>query len=447
MSDRIVPGTKIGNYELQKILGSGSFATAWRARHLVTNTPVAVKVIEKSSINTQIAKTRFLREISLLKKFDHPFIAQFYEVIEDKNFYYLCMEFIQNGNLLDYVNTNGRLSEDTARRYFEELIFVLEYMHIEKKVAHRDLKCENVLLDRYFNLKVIDFGLANVFSESNPKLLTACGSPAYAAPEVIKGEPYTQSADIWSAGILLYAVTVGGLPFDDDNIQRLLQKVVYTEPEYPGFLSSPLIDLLSKLICKDPAHRISIEKIKEHTWFSMAEYESIKQNSMLLSQSEIIPGEQNVIDHEIVEEMNRLKINTHSLHQSLLIGEFNELTAIYRILAREKRVESMKELIRKVAQSSQKAQNNIQQGQRLVNLPGTTRNTSQFPTSNQNRPNMPRFMAPNQPKPFTKPGGVTPRFLAPGTGAPVAAGRRLSRPVAIRRPVFQPQPEKFLESP
>ena len=189
MSDRLTPGTRIGNYELQKVLGSGSFATAWRARHVITNTIVAVKVIEKSSINSQIAKTRFLREISLLKKFDHPFIAQFYEVIEDKTFYYLCMEFIQNGNLLDYVNTNGRLSEDTARRYFEELIFVLEYMHIEKKVAHRDLKCENVLLDRYFNLKVIDFGLANVFSESNPKLLTACGSPAYAAPPPTSSYP------------------------------------------------------------------------------------------------------------------------------------------------------------------------------------------------------------------------------------------------------------------
>ena len=141
--------------------------------------------------------------------------------------------------------------------------------------------------------------------------------------------------------------------------------------------------------------------------------------------------------------MNALKINTHSLHQSLLIGEFNENTAIYRILAREKLVENMKELIRKVAQSSQKQNNQIPLGQRLAGLPGSTRNV---PAPNRGQ-NMPRFMVPNQQKPFQKPGGVTPRFLAPGTGAPVAAGRRLSRPVAIRKPVFQPQPEKFLESP
>jgi serine/threonine protein kinase len=156
----------------------------------------------------------------------HPFVTELFQALDDDTNYYLVMEFVEHGNMLDYVNLNGRVNEDQARRFFTQLIWVLEYLHFERKVAHRDLKCENVLLDRYDNIRLIDFGLSTAFSDLNPQLATACGSPAYAAPEMVKGNQYTKSADIWSAGILLFAVCTGYLPFDDDNVERMLLKIV-----------------------------------------------------------------------------------------------------------------------------------------------------------------------------------------------------------------------------
>lgn len=173
----IVPEeTRIGNYLMIRQIGSGSFASVWLAQHETTNIQVAIKVISKKNIENPDAKTRFNREISLLKQMQHPFISEFFESIENEQNFFLVMEYAENGNMLDFINVKGQLNEMQARHYFSELISVLEYLHDVKKVAHRDLKAENILLDRYDNIRVIDFGLSNVFSGSH-ELKTACGSP------------------------------------------------------------------------------------------------------------------------------------------------------------------------------------------------------------------------------------------------------------------------------
>ena len=130
------PGFKIGNFVIEKNIGSGSFASVWAAQHVISKSPVAIKVIVKSSISSAVAVTRLQREIALLKQMEHPFIAEFFQVIENDEYYFLVMEYVQNGNLLDYVNNNGRLSEDQARRYFGQLVSVLEYLHEEKKTLN-----------------------------------------------------------------------------------------------------------------------------------------------------------------------------------------------------------------------------------------------------------------------------------------------------------------------
>jgi serine/threonine protein kinase len=173
---------------------------------------VAINVIEKASISTPMAHTRLTREISLLRQMHHPFVTELFQVLDDDANHYLVMEFVEERNMLDYVNLNGRVNQDQARRFFTQLIWVLEYLHFHRKVAYRDLKCENVLLDRYDGIRLIDFGLSTTFSDLNPQLATACGSRAYAAPEIIMGNQYTKSADIWSARILLFAVCAGYLP-------------------------------------------------------------------------------------------------------------------------------------------------------------------------------------------------------------------------------------------
>ena len=344
-----VPHT-VGNYILKRQIGKGSFATVWRAEHRLAKTFVAIKVVDNSSISSEDAKVRFVREVNLIKQMDHPFISKLFEVIDTPQNTYLVMEYAENGSILTYVNSHGRLSEKQARRYFSQLLSALEYLHNEKKVAHRDLKAENVLLDRNLNIRLIDFGLSNSFSEDDPELKTACGSPAYASPEMVRGQPYTKMADIWSAGVLLYAMVTGQLPFDDDNMQHLLQKIAFTEPQYPPFLSPQLVDLLKKIMTKSPDQRATIAKIKSHPWFSQSEYSQFLKLHFSTDDQWLVNG----VDRDIVDTIQSFGIDVKALTNSLLCGEYNELTAIYLILRREKITDKIKEMM----QSLNSTQNN-----------------------------------------------------------------------------------------
>ena len=342
MSDFVAGESEVGNYKFIKKIGSGSFACVWLAIHKITEIKVAIKIVPKKSIEPGDSKNRFNREVSLLKQISHPFIAEFFEMVETDDYYFLVMEYVENGNMLDMINSNGRINEPQARRYFSQIICILEYLHKEKFVAHRDLKAENVLIDKYGNIRIIDFGLSNVFSKNNPQLSTACGSPAYAAPEMVKGQPYTNAADIWSAGILLYSMVAGKLPFDDPDTQRLLQKVVYTEVHYPPFFSSPLIDLLSKILIKDPENRLTLNGIKNHVWFSHSEYISLLQ--LKLKENHITSS----IDKDIVDRIAKLGLDTKGLYESIMTNDFTEITAVYKMFCRKKMTEDMKDLMQKL---------------------------------------------------------------------------------------------------
>ena len=341
-------GARIGEYVLCEEIGSGTFATVLAAYHTRTHIKVAVKKIARENFADPDHLARFQREVNLIRDMDHPFIAGFYDVLEDRNFFYVVMEFVENGNMLDYVNEKGELQEHQARHYFCELISVLEYLHEEKHVAHRDLKAENVLLDRNYNIRLIDFGLSNLFSKDKPYLQTACGSPAYASPEMVKGEPYTTASDLWSAGILLYAITHGELPYEDDVTPRLLQKIVYTDPEYSPTISPQLKDLLQRLLEKDPAHRITLEGIKAHPWFSQYEYSQIMDMNLglscdwcLLNRNED-PKES--IDRQIIGTMKELGYDVSNLVGDLFRGAVNNLTAVYRMIKKEEITGLMEEI-------------------------------------------------------------------------------------------------------
>jgi serine/threonine protein kinase len=379
----------------------------------------------------------------------HPFVTELFQALDDNTNHYLVMEFVEHGNMLDYVNLNGRASEEHARRYFTQLIWVLEYLHFDRKVAHRDLKCENILLDRYDNIRVIDFGLSTAFSDLNPQLATACGSPAYAAPEMIKGNQYTKSADIWSLGIFLYAICAGYLPFDDENIQRLLHKIVYSEPVYPVFMSPALVDLLTKMICKEPEQRINIEMIKNHPWFSQSEYSTMLQITHgHIQQWDTGEGQSanSMIDAEVITRMTQLGVDCHDLHEALLNqGDDTELTVMYRILIREKLTENMKGLMQRVAQGAAVSIRPPSRGSAFPRL--------QAPDGEGMPPLLPHS------RPVTH-GRGTHLPLIPGASAGQkvlgtilltpgqTGGRRLSRPVAVKKPEsFAPGSSASHETP
>ena len=262
------------------------------------------------------------------------------------------MEFIEKGNLLEFVNKTGKFDENTAKYYFSQIISVLEYLHNEKQIAHRDIKCENVLLDKYNNIRIIDFGLSNSFNSKSPNMETTCGSPAYAAPEMVLNHPYSCITDIWSTGILLFAICAGYLPFDDSHLQRLLNKILYTEVTYPTFFSSNLNELLSKMLLKDPSSRFNLENIKSHPWFPKHEYFSMTKllNEEYIGIEKIKEG---ILDEEIVRKLNNFGIDTSNISEVISKGETNPDTAFYHLLSREKLKELMKDLNQKVKQPLQ----------------------------------------------------------------------------------------------
>lgn len=326
---------RVGNYELFDKIGQGSFAVVWEGRNITTNCPCAVKQFPKDTFNHE-ASISMNREIGIMQLLDHPLIAQLYEVVERDDGTFLFMELVDNGTLLEYINRNAPINENRARIIFAQIVAVLDYLHNEKRVVHRDLKAENILIDANDNIRVIDFGLSNVLNQ-NTVLYTACGSSAYVAPEMLLNKPYTQAADIWSAGVLLYAMNAAHLPFEDQNVTRLVDKVLNHPPDYPVNFSKPLCDLISKMLTKDPNQRITLEGIKHDLWFTTDAFGSTySYNFSALNKYKLIPNPPQIdLDEEVVQRMLEFGINTKTLKQELSMNRMTPATAAYKSIHRE----------------------------------------------------------------------------------------------------------------
>ena len=260
---------KIGNYVLFDQIGKGTFSKVTKAIHILTSQQVAVKILDKEKIEDEIDLERIFREIEILKNIHHPNIVQMYETYSTIHNFYLMMEFVSGGDLFDYISDNSYLSENLSCHFFRQLIGVLEYLML-MGITHRDIKPENILLDeKHKNIKVIDFGLSN-YCENDEFLSSSCGSPCYASPEMLSGKPYHgDKTDIWSAGIVLYSMLVGSLPFDNQELYNLYEQIRKGKFYLPSTLSLEAIDLLKRILQVDPKKRIGIEEIKKHPWFNM----------------------------------------------------------------------------------------------------------------------------------------------------------------------------------
>ncbi|OVA17254.1 Protein kinase domain [Macleaya cordata] len=255
-------------YELGRLLGQGTFAKVYFARNLKSGQSVAIKVIDKEKVLKVGLIEQIKREISVMKLVRHPNILQLYEVMATRTKIYFVMEYAKGGELFNKV-AKGKLKEDVARRYFQQLISAVDFCH-SRGVYHRDLKPENLLLDENGNLKVSDFGLS-ALAESKRQdglLHTTCGTPAYVAPEVINRKGYDGvKADIWSCGVILYVLLAGFLPFQDSNLMEMYRKIGKGEFKCPNWFPSEVRRLLSKILDPNPNTRISIAKIMETSWF------------------------------------------------------------------------------------------------------------------------------------------------------------------------------------
>ncbi|KAG6291657.1 Protein kinase [Claviceps aff. purpurea] len=256
---------RIGAYKIVRTLGEGSFGKVRLAIHQGTGQQVALKIIARKKLISRDMAGRVEREIEYLQLLRHPHIIKLYTVIKTQTEIIMVLEYAA-GELFDYIVQNGRMKEPEARRFFQQMLCAVEYCH-RHKIVHRDLKPENLLLDDNLNVKIADFGLSNIMTDGN-FLKTSCGSPNYAAPEVIGGKLYAgPEVDVWSCGIILYVLLVGRLPFDDEHIPSLFAKIARGTYSIPPWMSSGAENLIKKMLVVNPVQRVTIEEIRQDPWF------------------------------------------------------------------------------------------------------------------------------------------------------------------------------------
>ncbi|CAK7268246.1 serine/threonine-protein kinase gin4 [Sporothrix epigloea] len=277
----------IGPWQLGKTLGKGSSARVRAARHCSTHQPVAVKIIAKktarmtqsgsiaqldqfdSNLPENVNGVRRMplaieREVAILKLIEHPNIVKLHDIWENRNEIYLILEYVENGDLFTYVSQNGALTEEASIFVFRQMMSAVQYCHAYN-ICHRDLKPENILLKADGQIKIADFGMAALHQGPQSHLQTSCGSPHYAAPELLKARPYRgDKADIWSMGVILFVMLAGRLPFDEDDMGLMLAKAkkgIYT---MPNSFSPEAKDLIHRILQTEPEVRIAMNRMWQH---------------------------------------------------------------------------------------------------------------------------------------------------------------------------------------
>ncbi|KAL0542652.1 hypothetical protein IC582_017725 [Cucumis melo] len=295
---------RVGRYELGRTLGEGSFAKVKFARNCETGENVAIKILDKENILKHKMIGQIKREISTMKLIRHPNVIRMYEVMASKTKIYIVLEFVTGGELFDKISCKGRLKEDEARKYFQQLINAVDYCH-SRGVCHRDLKPENLLLDASGVLKISDFGLSALPQQvrDDGLLHTTCGTPNYVAPEVIDNKGYFGAkADLWSCGVILFVLMAGYLPFEESNLMQLYKKIFKADFTCPPWFSSSAKKLIKRILDPNPLTRITIAEILENDWFKKGyKAPSFENDEISLDNIDDIFNESGGTDNLVVE--------------------------------------------------------------------------------------------------------------------------------------------------
>ncbi|SCU92280.1 LAFA_0F09252g1_1 [Lachancea sp. 'fantastica'] len=333
----------IGPWKLGKTLGKGSSGRVRLAKNIDTGKLAAVKIVPKTRAARQngggASPYGIEREIIIMKLISHPNVMGLYEVWENKFELFLVLEYVDGGELFDFLVSRGRLPEKEAIHYFRQIVEGTAYCH-GFNIAHRDLKPENLLLDKKNKrIKIADFGMA-ALQTSNKLLETSCGSPHYASPEIVIGKAYNGGpSDVWSCGIILFALLTGHLPFNDDNIKRLLLKVQSGKFQMPQSISDEAKDLLSRILVVDPAKRLTINEILFHPLLAKYSSKRTKSSSDLRILDRPLPqvvalNSEKDVDPTILQN---LQILWHSAPKALILKRLmdpnpNEEKTFYALL-------------------------------------------------------------------------------------------------------------------
>lgn len=343
---------KIGPWRLGKTLGKGATSRVFLATNVNTKQKAAVKIVSKAALaNDSTISEEYddpdcdsaglsygiEREIIIMKLLNHNNVLRLYDVWETEKALYLVLEYVEGGELFDLLVDSGPLPEKTAVDFFRQIILGAAYCH-NLGICHRDLKPENILLDKDLNVKIADFGMAAL--ESGRLLETSCGSPHYAAPEIVSGLQYHGAeSDVWSCGVILFALLTGRLPFDDDNIRDLLLKVQRGEFEIYEALSDEAVDLIHQMLTVAPEQRIKTNDILKHPliqkYYDYTEDEEFKNLPSVDSGLSPVKSRKD-IDQRILENLVILwhGRSSESIVKSLLSHDQNPEKTFYCLLMR-----------------------------------------------------------------------------------------------------------------
>ncbi|XP_023248944.1 serine/threonine-protein kinase BRSK2-like isoform X4 [Seriola lalandi dorsalis] len=322
----------VGPYRLEKTLGKGQTGLVKLGVHCVTCQKVAIKIVNREKLSESVLM-KVEREIAILKLIEHPHVLKLHDVYENKKYLYLVLEHVSGGELFDYLVKKGRLTPKEARKFFRQIISALDFCH-SHSICHRDLKPENLLLDEKNNIRIADFGMASL-QVGDSLLETSCGSPHYACPEVIRGEKYDgRKADAWSCGVILFALLVGALPFDDDNLRNLLEKVKLGVFHMPHFIPPDCQNLLRGMIEVDATKRLTLEQIQKHTWYLAGKNEPEPEQPVPRKVAIRTLAAAEEIDPDVLESMHSLGCfrDKDKLTKDLLSEDDNQEKMIYFLL-------------------------------------------------------------------------------------------------------------------
>lgn len=282
------PATNVDFYRAGKVLGKGAFGKVSLALHKLSKKLVALKLLNKEFLKNETSKEKVMQEVRILKRFRHPNVVKLYETFESNKHIVVVMELCAGGDLLNYVRKRRRLKESYAKYIFKQIIEGIAHIHT-KGVLHRDIKLDNILLDGKGIIKIGDFGVSRIITNINDKMTEQCGTPAYIAPEILRDQGYYGfSCDLWSAGVVLYAMLYGTVPFKANNMNDLHKLIMKAKYTLKDDITEEARDLLKNLLERDPRKRFAVTDIMAHTWMQGIEDDMVLFNEQ---ETELIRNE------------------------------------------------------------------------------------------------------------------------------------------------------------
>ena len=315
--------TKLDFYEMDKLIGRGTYGKVYLATHKLSNKPVAIKCIEKVNLKNASMVEKIFNEVQILSQLSHNNIIKLYEIFENPKYYFFVTEYVEKGDLMNILKSQGSFSEPQVFLILKDTLRALEYLH-EQHILHRDVKLDNILLTPDYQAKLCDFGIS-VKIRPGKDLTEKCGTPAYLAPEIIMKNYNGIASDFWSIGITLFILICGVPPFSAKTVDNIELAILNQEPKFSKIANPKLRELIEGLLIKNPQQRLGAKGIKESAW-----YKSMERSIVDLERDKKVEGS-GAVSQDRIEAMERLGIPKIAIKNTIDQNTFNHIRVMLNL--------------------------------------------------------------------------------------------------------------------